>query len=155
MKEPNEILTDNAETYREKDADYGSSWREAGRILHRLADGEEVVLETPEDFISFGLFTRRLDKFARAFHGEFLGNNLSFESIEDSHADESCYAAIHASLLAEQEIAEGAKKLLEASSAYNKKSETDGGVTTEKEYNKTLPIDSEYQAKYEELAGES
>lgn len=101
MKAPDEILTQNATTYRAKEEDYGKSWTLGGEILHKMAGGVPVVLETPEDFIAFGLFTRRLDKIIRAFNLEFLQeDDPSFESIVDSHADESTYAAMHASLLA-------------------------------------------------------
>jgi len=101
MQEPDEILHDNAETYRSKEDDYGKSWTLGGEVLHLLAGGENVVLETPEDFIAFGLFTRRLDKFIRAFNLEFLHDEEpEFESVVDSHSDESTYAAMHASLLA-------------------------------------------------------
>lgn len=103
-KTPSQILHDAAETHEQKDDDYGASWRAIGHILHGLTDGEPVVLETPEDFISFGLFTRRLDKIARCFNGEFLSDgDLNYESIGDSHTDETAYAAMHAALLAEQE----------------------------------------------------
>lgn len=100
---PEDILRENAETYQQKNADYGESWYAIGKILHGLTKGEPITLETPEDFVSFGLFTRRMDKFARAFTGEFLDHELNFESICDSHEDESTYAAIHASLFSEDE----------------------------------------------------
>jgi|APHM01.1.fsa_nt_gi hypothetical protein len=95
---PSDILQDSAETYRQKNDDYGSSWYAIGEILYGLTHGEPITLETPEDFVSFGLFTRRLDKLARAFNGEFLGDDVNFEAVEDSHADESVYAAMQASL---------------------------------------------------------
>ena len=125
MKDPTQILRESAETHEQKDADYGQSWRAIGHILHGLTDGEPVVLETPEDFISFGLFTRRLDKIARSFNGEFLSDDLNFESISDSHADETAYAAMHAALLGEQEPVEYVRE-----------------------------IDPEYQDKYEELVAD-
>ncbi|OYR54991.1 hypothetical protein [Halorubrum halodurans] len=103
---PEEILRENAETYQRKNADYGQSWYAIGEILYGLTKGEPIALETPEDFVSFGLFTRRLDKLARAFTGEFLDHDLNFESIRDSHEDESTYAAIHASLFCEPETVE-------------------------------------------------
>lgn len=94
---PEDILFDSAETYREKNDDYGDSWRQVGEFLYELADGE-VTLDSKEDFISFGLFTRRLDKMARAFNGEFNSEDLNFESVVDSHEDESVYSAMAASL---------------------------------------------------------
>jgi hypothetical protein len=95
--EPQDILADGAETYEEKNDDYGDSWRLVGQFLYNLTDGEGITLETPEDFISFGLYTRRLDKVARGFNGEFLSEDLNFEPVTDSHEDESVYGAMHAS----------------------------------------------------------
>jgi len=97
MTTPQEILSDGAETYEQKNDDYGDSWRKVGEILHELADGEPVTLETPEDHIAYGLLTRRLDKIARAYHGELLADELNFESVTDSHEDEAVYAAMSAS----------------------------------------------------------
>jgi hypothetical protein len=100
MHEPDDILHENAETYREKENDYGKSWTLGGEVLHLLAGGKPVTLETVDDFIAIGLFTRRLDKIIRAFNLEFLQDeDPAFESVVDSHADESTYAAMHASLL--------------------------------------------------------
>lgn len=95
--QPQKYLDGGATTYEEKNSDYGDSWRKVGEILHLLADGEPITLESPEDHISYGLFTRRLDKFARAFHGEFMADEMNFESIEDAHTDEMTYAAMSAS----------------------------------------------------------
>jgi hypothetical protein len=93
---PEDILFDGAETYRDKNDDYGDSWRQVGEFLYELSGGE-ITLDSKQDFISFGLFTRRLDKMARAFNGEFNDDSLNFESVVDSHEDESIYAAMHAS----------------------------------------------------------
>ena len=71
-----------------------------------------MVLETPSDFIEFGLFTRRLDKFCRSVHGTFQGGfeGMNFEDASDSDADESVYAAMQAEAKhdreAEDELAE-------------------------------------------------
>jgi hypothetical protein len=97
--EPPEILASGAETYREKNDDYGDSWRQVGEILHLLADGNTVELETRRDHISYGLYTRRLDKLARAYHGEFNADEMNFEPTVDAHEDEMTYASMHASLL--------------------------------------------------------
>lgn len=96
-KTPEDVLFEGAETYEKKNEDYGDSWRQVGEFLHEIAGDDGVVLETPEDFISFGLFTRRLDKLARAFNGEFNTDSLNFEDVVDAHEDESVYAAMHAS----------------------------------------------------------
>lgn len=97
MSTPEEYLSDGAEVYAEKNEDYGDSWRKIGEILHLLSHGKTVELETPEDHIAYGLYTRRLDKIARAFNGEFIAEDMNFESIEDAHQDEMVYAAMHAS----------------------------------------------------------
>lgn len=98
MNQVSHILGEGMDTFAEKNDDYGDSWRLVGRFLYELTGGEGVTLESEEDFISFGLFTRRLDKLTRAFNGEFLADDLNFESIADSHKDEMVYAAMHASL---------------------------------------------------------
>lgn len=91
-----EILKQNLETYKEKNEDYGESWKMTGQILHELAGGEPVTLESPEDWIAVGLFTRRLDKFARSFNQEFMTDDMNFESAIDNDMDESVYAAMQA-----------------------------------------------------------
>jgi len=96
MHEVSEILTDGADTFAEKTEDYGESWKKIGEMLLMLNDGEPIQLETKEDFVSFGLFTRRLDKFARALNGEFCTKDLNFESVADAHEDEMVYAAMSA-----------------------------------------------------------
>ena len=94
--DPVGVLHEGAAVYEEKQEDYGSSWRLVGQFLKNLAGDDGVTLTTAEDFISFGLYTRRLDKLARAFNGEFNADELNFESVNDSHQDESVYAAMHA-----------------------------------------------------------
>jgi hypothetical protein len=96
MHSPEDQLFDGAETYNEKNDDYGDSWRQVGAFLAELAGDDGITLESEEDFISFGLFTRRLDKIARAFNGEFNADSLNFESVVDAHQDEMVYAAMHA-----------------------------------------------------------
>jgi len=96
MPSPQEILAQGAETYEKKNKSYGDSWRMVGRFLHMLAGPDGITLETEEDFISFGLFTRRLDKLARAYNGEFNDDDLNFESVMDSHEDECVYSAMAA-----------------------------------------------------------
>jgi len=93
---PVDVLYEGADVYEGKQEDYGSSWRLVGKFLKNLAGDDGVTLKTEADFISFGLYTRRLDKLARAFNGEFNADELNFESVNDSHQDESVYAAMHA-----------------------------------------------------------
>ena len=47
-------------------------------------------------FRSLGLFTRRLDKFARSFNAEFLADEMNFESGVDADTDDIPYAAMQA-----------------------------------------------------------
>lgn len=98
MSEPQDILQRGSETYATKNDDYGDSWRQVGEVL-RMFGGDTIELETTEDHISYGLYTRRLDKFARAFHGEFVADEMNHEPVVDAHEDEMVYAAMHASLL--------------------------------------------------------
>lgn len=96
MKTATDLMEEAIGTYKLKNADYGESWKNIGYILHRLANGEPVVLETPEDYIAIGLFTRRLDKFARSFNSEFLTDEMNFESGVDADTDDIPYAAMQA-----------------------------------------------------------
>ena len=93
-----ERLQDGAETYREKNDDYGDSWRTVGEVIWQLGNEEPITLESPEDVSSFGLFVRRFDKMARSFNAEFRADDLNFESVVDSHEDESIYAMMSAEL---------------------------------------------------------
>jgi len=96
MSQVSDTLIDGAETFEEKSEDYGMSWKIIGEILLMLNEGEPLTLKSKEDFVSFGLFTRRLDKIARAFNGEFSQDDMNFESVADSHMDSAVYAAMSA-----------------------------------------------------------
>jgi len=96
MRSVTDILEEGGETYDRKNADYGASWRTIGTILYKLSNEQPVVLESPEDWIAAGLYTRRLDKFARSFNGEFLTDEMNFEAAVDADEDESVYAAMQA-----------------------------------------------------------
>lgn len=110
MQSVTEILNDGAETYELKNKDYGESWRNIGHILYKLANEQPVVLDSPEDWIAAGLFTRRIDKIARSFNGEFLADEMNFESASDADEDESVYAAMQAVNKFDRHLAEGYKK---------------------------------------------
>ncbi|MFC7191903.1 hypothetical protein ACFQL7_20675 [Halocatena marina] len=100
MSTTESVLEENLNTHREKNDDYGD-WRIPGRTLALWAqelDADPVDLTDKHNAVSIGLYTRRLDKIIRAFNGEFAKDEMNFESIEDSHADESNYAAMHAAL---------------------------------------------------------
>ena len=92
-----DILEEGSETFETKEEDYGQSWKLAGKMLNMMSGDETVELETDEDFIRFGLFTRRLDKVVRAFQGEFCSEEMNHESVQDSLEDEMVYAAMHSS----------------------------------------------------------
>jgi len=113
MKSVTEILEDGAATYEKKNADYGRSWQNIGHVLYKLANEQPVVLESPEDWIAAGLFTRRMDKIARSFNGEFLADEMNFESASDADEDESVYAAMSAVNKADRHAAEGYRRVSE------------------------------------------
>ena len=98
-KSVDEILRSGADTYERKTADYGSSWRSIGYIIREMAHGEPIVLDSSEEIIAFGLFTRRLDKLSREFFGTFFADSLNFEGPVDSAEDESVYASMSAANL--------------------------------------------------------
>lgn len=95
---PEEILKEGAKTYRKKEDDYGESWKLTGHLIWDMVQDDKIVLESPQDVIRFGLYTRRMDKIVRSINGEFTSGGMNYESIFDSHRDESVYAAMHASL---------------------------------------------------------
>lgn len=104
MTDPETLLQSSAEEYRQKNEDYGESWRAIGDVLWQMAGEEPVTLESPEDMVRFGLYTRRLDKLFRAFNGEFRAEDLNFESVADSHSDEGVYAHMAAALDSEEVV---------------------------------------------------
>jgi hypothetical protein len=105
MTDVSEILRDGADTFERKTTDYGSSWKSQGEILSIMAHGEPIVLETKEEIIAFGLFTRRLDKLSREFFGTFFADEMNFEGPIDSAEDESVYAAMSSANLRDMESA--------------------------------------------------
>ena len=98
MTDPSTLLHDLADVYESKNDDYGNSWEVAGQLLWQMADGESIELESAEDVIRFGLWTRRMDKIVRAFNGEHRTDDLNHESVMDTHADEAVYAVMQATL---------------------------------------------------------
>jgi len=81
-----------------KDEDYGDAWRQVGHTMWRMAGEEPIVLESPNDINSIGLYWERLIKLYRGFNGEFVSDELKYESVEDAHADNINYAAMHSTL---------------------------------------------------------
>lgn len=95
-----EILADSEQLYRDKNDDYGDSWRLIGKTLAVWLDHQgEDELKIPADpayLNSFGLFTRRLDKMIRLFNGTFLADEMKVdESIAETAQDDVNYAAMH------------------------------------------------------------
>jgi len=114
-----EILGDSRDLYERKNADYGDSWKLAGKTMamwfqHQGMD--EVRIPTNEfHMTSFQLFTRRLDKMIRAFNGWFcLEKGEEFqvdEDIVETQQDQVPYAAMHTQL-AEQYAYADAEEIL-------------------------------------------
>lgn len=100
-----EKMNRTAEQYEEKDADYGSSYKLGGEIVELMMKSAGVeAIRLPADarvLNSFFMWGRRLDKSSRGFNGEFLAESMNFESTEDAHEDEGCYAFMHSELLGE------------------------------------------------------
>lgn len=109
-----EMLEENAKTYRTKNADYGDSWRTAGKIIEmwmNQADVDEIVLPADANVINrFLLWGRRLDKDTRGFNGEFLADEMNHESTVDAHLDNSNYSTMHAKLLLDEEARDQAER---------------------------------------------
>lgn len=161
MPTPTDILNESIETHEQKNDDYGAAWRRGGEMLSLLAD-EPITLETEEDYISLGLFIRRLDKIARAFNGEFLADDLNYESVTDSHSDEATYGAMHASLLAEQEnpdpiefLMDGGESVCDTELSFTFEAQTDDEADDSRDGQEggedEQPVDPRYEAKFQEL----
>ncbi|UBF22424.1 hypothetical protein HCTV-15_gp57 [Haloarcula virus HCTV-15] len=94
------VLGDSTDLYKRKNADYGDSWKLAGKTMalwlqHQGVD--ELKIPVNEYTMnSLGLFTRRLDKMIRTFNGWFVADELLVdESIAETHTDDVPYAAMH------------------------------------------------------------
>lgn len=104
-----EIMGDSRDLYERKNADYGDSWRLAGKTMalwFQHQGLEEVRIPTNEyHMTAFQLFTRRLDKMIRTFNGWFMldeGEEFRVnESIVETHEDQVPYAAMHTQLAEE------------------------------------------------------
>jgi len=104
--DPDEILKSNAEMYKQKNEDYGESWRLAGETMAMWAQEGIIDEIDPTDetqMISVGLYFQRLHKLTRSLNLEFGSGDPNNEPIAESHEDESTYAAMHASLAIEDE----------------------------------------------------
>lgn len=114
-----DILTDSQELYEKKNDDYGDSWKLTGATLSLWCQHQEIdkltIPTTPEHLISFGLFTRRLDKMIREFNGWFMlerGDDLRVdESTAETHEDDVPYAAMHTQV-AEEYASKDVEELL-------------------------------------------
>ena len=98
---PSQVLEDNASLYREKNADYGNSWRLVGETVALWADElgvDSVDVSDPDNAAALGLYWERLIKLVRAFNLEFSDQTPHNEATTESHADASTYAAMQAAL---------------------------------------------------------
>jgi hypothetical protein len=104
-----EIMQESQDLYERKNADYGDSWKLAGKTMalwFQHQGKEKVNIPTNEFHLtSFQLFTRRLDKMIREFNGWFMldeGDSFQVEeSIIETHQDDVPYAAMHTQLAEE------------------------------------------------------
>lgn len=109
-----EIMEDSRNVYERKNADYGDSWKLTGKTLALWAehnDMDEIRVPVEEGaLISFGLFTRRLDKMIREFNGWFMmDEDEEFqvdESITETHGDDVPYSAMHTQIAEESNAEE-------------------------------------------------
>lgn len=95
---PDEILRDNADMYEEKEADYGASWKLAGKTIAMWSEFLEIDDLDPQDedvMISIGLYFQRMHKLTRSYNLEFGSGDPNNEPVAESHGDESTYAGIH------------------------------------------------------------
>lgn len=109
-----DIMQESQNLYERKNADYGDSWKLAGKTLAlwlRHQGIEELTIPVNDYTMnSIGLFTRRLDKMIREFNGWFcLEEGEEFqvnESIVETHQDDVPYAAMHTQLAEEYAYAD-------------------------------------------------
>lgn len=98
-----DLLEAAADVHDGKNEDYGDAWRQVGHTIWRMGGEEPIVLESPEDINSLGIYWERLIKLYRGFNGEFNHDELNFETVEDAHRDVIVYAAMHAALRGDSE----------------------------------------------------
>lgn len=103
---PAELLRHGADTYERKNEDYGASWYEIGEVLYKMAGEEPVTLDSPEDWVRAGLYTRRMDKMFRSFNGEFRSESMNYEASYDAHGDEGVYAHMAAAVAMMEQLSE-------------------------------------------------
>lgn len=131
MKTVTEILEESSATYEKKNADYGQSWKNIGYILYMLANEQPVVLDSPEDWIAVGLFTRRMDKIARSFNMDLLDHDPNFEAATDADEDETVYAAMQAENKYDRERKAGEPVSIEYQRVSTPEGDTEVGVGDE------------------------
>jgi len=96
--EPSDVLHEVAEQQQAKNADYGSSWQKTGELKAVLAGGELPHIETADEAVMDGLYTRMLDKLSRGYTLEFLNDEreIDDEALADTFRDLAGYAAMAA-----------------------------------------------------------
>jgi hypothetical protein len=99
--QPDDILRDGADTFQQKNEDYGSSWTLVGETValwSQELDIDSIDPSDPREAARMGIYWERLIKLVRAFNLEFSDSTPNNESTRDSHVDETVYAAMAASL---------------------------------------------------------
>jgi hypothetical protein len=140
--DPADLMEQNIETFRVKNALYGDSWKLSGKTMalwFREMGVTELVIPVDETaLISLGQYHRRLDKLIRGFNMEFVTDERAFESLTDAHLDDGNYAVMHASLFVEE--ADDPVPTI-----------ADGGVPVTRFDPAAEPADPAYEAAYREL----
>jgi len=95
---PSDVLKEVAEEQQAKNADYGDSWQKTGELKEVLAGGELPHIETANEAVMDGLYTRMLDKLSRGYTLAFLndGREVDDEALADTFRDLAGYAAMAA-----------------------------------------------------------
>jgi len=101
--EPDEILSDLTAVFNDKNQDYSETWIITGVALAAMHD-EPVEMETVEDHIVAGNVHRLLDKILRGYNAAVVNDGeMNYESAQDSFEDASVYAAMIASIVADDQ----------------------------------------------------
>jgi len=136
---PRQILEEAQELHRQKEQDYGESWRLTGEImaliLQRQGKEEITIPAEPEALSAFGLYTRRLDKFTRSFLGTFTDDELEVdETVPETTKDSVPYAAMQTALAREMSDMEGREEYPDCAQCDEEAVDRTGLIGQEEEY---------------------
>jgi hypothetical protein len=93
------IFDERKELFIAKNADYGNSWKVTGEILHHIFYKNPPKLETANDYIAFGVITRKLDKIIRYLNLRFRAERADIpESVTETIGDDGVYSFMLQSL---------------------------------------------------------